>query len=370
MRIFTSLAVLGLLATLATTSEAARRPGLRRGVSAAAQAKLEALADATAKQSAELVFQRDRRLRDEIEAVVGGARAKFDEALLRNRAGQAYRRQHQALCDRFAAALREAKSEAEAAALPAALFAAQTNLAEANRPAIAAAWRAAALDENELRNGIIGVLGKHGRFRYRFGSNGTVSAQHAEGQPPSPAEPDLFEFAPAYSEEDTYTLQIGITTTPVATVDLDEGSTSVRVSPGIAGQAVARAAVAEYLTVSEGHTRLRVTARTTVDAGYGGVACGGAGGSQGHQTIELYGLDGEVQREEFLLGSVVAPVVYFIIENVDGPFIRSATFDVSNTGGEYLVKVGGEANAWAGGLAGGSARTETINEIVTVELLD
>jgi hypothetical protein len=155
----------------------------------------------------------------------------------------------------------------------------------------------------------------------------------------------------------------------VAGFNENGGSTFSAVNAAEAGAGAARAAVGSFITVSPGYSKLKVSAQMRCDFEVSAQSIAGVTYASVDTMLELFDIGGDTEISAVEnVSSVLAPVGWSALnEGVDTVFIN-ATFLIPTSGGEFLVRAGGKAGGWGGGvLAYARANIRTFRTEICVE---
>lgn len=364
------LALVGLTLTSGGAIASARGE-LRKGVSDRAARQLNSAAAQYQELQAREHLQRLAQFGSQVEQTFAAQRVALARAIAASPELSSYQRDLQALMDRTRAAVGRTQDHAVLSRLQNDFAMQTTQLTNRHAAALNQAFSDLKLDPQQVSAATVQLLSRSfgTQYTYSSGPMGTTTAVSRAAPPPPVPPQTAFGFTPGYTHPDTFGLANGVASaTPV--VEPSAGTTRAHVFSMYAGSSVARASVAEYLTVPAGFTRFRVTARFHSLRRYDGLSIGGVSAAGGGLFMELHGTGGAPQKVEYHLGTIVVPILWHVEEEASGPYVHSHTFLISSAGGEYLIKVGGYSDCWSAGNAGASARTSTEPvESIAIELL-
>ena len=253
---------------------------IKRGVSKYAEAKLRAIAAEDARSHALAVETRNDALHKTLTAALSDYRFALADALNKQPEFERYKTEFEAL-------LRKLKASSEAEGVFKAIVALN-------------AKHAAMLKDSYYK--VVGVVGKKAYYArlksvlethfelesFEEGElgGGTFTAFHHEGEdeeiPEIVVTPLVLTLSPPYDDTPgLYEGQGGFPLTGVtnAVADTQDGSFSLLASSGIASGTTARAVVGDFVTVPDGFTRIRATARvSSIRTSSGPWGCWGSAG--------------------------------------------------------------------------------------------
>ena len=179
-----------------------------------------------------------------------------------------------------------------------------------------------------------------------------------------------FVFEPPYDAEAAVTEHFStLAGATAARADASDGFLIADAMTLISGYQMARAQHGAFLTIPAGFSTIKLRARiTNVSATVTASAIGASWASSGGIAEVTSLANNAVTRRETSINYVVAPVIFYVSDEFEGPHTIKAKFDISNAGDEILVTAGLKADCWA--VAAGGAFASTIDHLakITVEL--
>lgn len=354
------------------TREAAQRSAtIRRGVSPRSAEQLDAMADRFARDMQARRFQLQQALQSEMERAFRSERAALDRVFESSEELTSLREQFEAV----AKASEDLQSRRDMAdedrqRASARLLDQQITLLDQHERQLQGAFFRARLSESQISARTLEIYERLAGKRYTslVGQLGTLQLEEA-GAEEEPAPPQTaFSFSDDF--EDLTELQSsGGVASAMASANAS-GYTYSSLFSWLAGGGRAQSLVGDYLTIAPGFSRMRITARFQSRCSLAACSLGGASAGSGEHVISMHNLhSGSSDSQTYDVGSVIAPLLYFSKKEIDATYNRTATFDIPDSGGEFLIKAGSDVAGWAGVNAWTHNDMRSTVEQVSIELL-